>query len=148
MDSFSVRGFNGFLEVEIDKIFGFPDQTSRFGGYDTESRVKVESNGFSVDNKLWLSTGEVFDLYNSLREAHEKLNGSAKFESTERNLSFTISYEPLGHVSIKGEFYDNNQKANFLKFEISSDQSYLNSSLVELTQFVRKYGDNSGKSFI
>ncbi|WP_223654578.1 hypothetical protein, partial [Hymenobacter psoromatis] len=135
MDSFSVRGFNGFLEVEIDKIFGFPDQTSHFGGYDTESRVKVESNGFSVDSKLWLSTGEVFDLYNSLREAHEKLNGSAKFESSERNLSFAINYELLGRVSIQGEFRDNKLEDNFLRFEISSDQSYLNRTLVELTQF-------------
>ncbi|WP_223696508.1 hypothetical protein [Hymenobacter psoromatis] len=148
MDSFSVRGFNGFLEVEIDKIFGFPDQTSHFGGYDTESRVKVESNGFSVDSKLWLSTGEVFDLYNSLREAHEKLNGSAKFESSERNLSFAINYELLGRVSIQGEFRDNKLEDNFLRFEISSDQSYLNRTLVELTQFVRKYGDNSGKKSI
>jgi len=148
MDSFSVRGFNGFLEVGIEKIFGFPDQTSHFGGYDTESRVKVESNGFSVDGKLWLSTGEVFDFYTSLRQAHEKLNGSAKFESSEGNLLFAINYELLGRVSIQGEFRDNKQEDNFLRFEIFSDQSYLNRTLVELTQFIRKYGDNSGKNSI
>jgi len=148
MDSFSIRGFSGFLEIEIQEVFGFPEETSHFGGYDTKSKLKVESNGFSVDSELWLSTGEVFDLYTTLRAAHEKVNGSAKFDSSEGNLSFAINYELSGHVSIQGEFKDNNQEANLLKFEISSDQSYLNRTLVELTQFVRKYGDNSGKSFI
>jgi hypothetical protein len=148
MDSFSIRGFSGFLQLEIEEVFGFPDETSHFGGYDTKTKLQIESNGFCVNSELWLSTGEVFNLYKSLKTSHERLKGFAKFDSSEGNLSFTISYEPLGHVSIKGEFNDNNQEANLLKFEISSDQSYLNRTLVELTQFVRKYGDNSGKSFI
>lgn len=147
MDSFSIRGFGGFLEIEIEEVFGFPNETSHYGGYETKSKIKVESNGFSVDSELWLSTGEVFSLYASLKAAHEKLAGSAKFDSSEGNLSFTVNYELAGRVSIQGEFRDNNLEANLLKFEIPSDQSYLNRSLVELTQFVRKYGNNSGKSY-
>lgn len=145
MSSFTIRGFSGFLKIEIREVFGFPLETSHYGGYDTKSNLLVESNGFSVTSELWLSTGEIFSLYKELKAAHQQLKGTAKFESSERNLSFTINYFQTGQVSIAGEFRDNNLENNFLKFEISADQSYLNRALAELGQLNEEFGDEYGK---
>lgn len=143
---FSIEGSTGFIRIEIKEVFGFPNQTSHFGGYDTESTIALKSNGFSVKSDFWDSTGKLYDLYQCLKKTHSELHGDVKFTSSEYNLSFVISYNNVGHVTIKGEFKEDYPESNLLQFEIVSDQSYLNKTLTELRQIVRKYGDNTGKT--
>lgn len=142
----SIEGSTGFIRIGIEEVFGFPNQTSHFGGYDTKSTITLKSNSFSVYSDLWVSTGKFYNLYQDLKVAHSELRGDVKFISIEHNLSFIISYNNLGHIIIKGEFADNHPENNLLTFEIVSDQSYMNKTLTELKQIVRKYGDNSGKT--
>ena len=144
MDSFSIKGSSGFIKIKIDEAYGFPNETSVFGGYDTRSKLKLKSTGFSVDSILWVSTGNIYDFYKELEATQRDLRGIARFTSYENNLSFEISYNEIGHVSISGEFQDNCVEENVLKFEILTDQSYLNRSLGKLRQMVEKYGDNRG----
>ncbi len=144
MDSFTLAGSTGSLTVQIEEVYGFPDQTSPFGGYDTRSQLRLRSHGFSVDSVLWLSTGEVFTFYQQLRAAQAQLAGVARFASSEDNLSFALAYLPLGQVALTGEYREHTPEANRLTFEIASDQSYLHRSLSELAAWVSHYGDEAG----
>ncbi|WP_375415702.1 hypothetical protein [uncultured Hymenobacter sp.] len=148
MSSFSIKGSSGFIKISIEKVHGFPEETSYFGGYDTTSKLKLKSTSFSVNSVLWLSTGNIYTFYKELESAQCALSGIAKFSSSEGNLDFAVSYNELGHVSITGEFRDNCQERNILQFEILSDQSYLERSLVKLKRIVEQYGDNTGKRLI
>jgi hypothetical protein len=145
MDSFTLAGSTGFLTVETVEVYGFPHQTSPFGGYDSRSRLRLRSHGFSVDAVVWLSTGEVHAFYAQLRTAHAQLTGSARFASSEENLCFALTFEANGHVRLAGEYREVKDESNRLQFEIASDQSYLHHTLAELAQRVEHYGDDAGK---
>ena len=144
MNSFSIKGSSGFIKIKIEEVYGYPNETSVFGGYDTRSKLRLKSTGFSVNSILWVSTGDIFNFYKELEATQRDLRGTASFNSYENNLSFKICYNTVGHMSIVGEFRDNCEESNVLKFEILTDQSYLNRSLGKLRQMVEKYGDNTG----
>ena len=145
MASFSIKGSSGFIKINIEELYGFPDETSPFGGYGTKSRIKLESNSYSVNSIVWLSTGSLYNLYKELEPAQRQLKGTASFTSDENDLWFVVEYDELGCVSINGEYKQNYQERNILKFEIFSDQSYIERSLTKLKRIVEKYGDNAGK---
>jgi hypothetical protein len=145
MDSFTLAGSTGSLILQLEEVYGFPHQTSHFGGYDTRSRLRLHSHGFSVDSVLWLSTGEVFTFYQQLRTAHAQLVGVARFASSEDNLSFAVAYLPSGLVALTGEYREHTPEANRLAFEIASDQSYLHRAVAELAQWAEYYGGMDGK---
>jgi hypothetical protein len=144
MHSFTLAGSTGFLTIELVELYGCPHQTSYFGGYDTRSRLRLRSHGFSVESLLWLSTGEVFTFYQQLRAAHAQLAGVARFASSEGNLTFALTYLVNGQVRLAGEYGEFKEEANQLRFEIASDQSYLHQALAELAQWVEHYGDDAG----
>ncbi|MEL3962353.1 hypothetical protein MKZ01_14025 [Lysinibacillus endophyticus] len=50
----------------------------------------------------------------------------------------------LGQVVLHGYFKENSDLKNELKFEMESDQSFLSSSLKDLSKFVKHYGDSKG----
>jgi hypothetical protein len=145
MHSFTLAGSTGSLTVELEEVYGFPHQTSHFGGYDTRSRLRLRSHGFAVDAVVWLSTGEVHAFYQQLRTAHAQLKGLARFASSEENLCFTLTYEANGHVRLTGEYWEFKEESNRLQFEIASDQSFLHRALTELAQWVEHYGGDDGQ---
>lgn len=145
MDSFTLAGSTGSLTMQLEEVYRYPHQTGPFGGYDTRSRLRLRSHGFSVDSVLWLSTGEVFTFYQQLRAAHAQLAGVAHFASSEGNLSFAVAYLPTGQVALTGEYHEHTPEANRLIFEIASDQSYLHRAIAELAQWTEQYGDQEGK---
>ena len=144
MDSFTLAGSTGSLSLQVEEVYGFPDQTSSFGGYDTRSRLRLRSHGFAVDSLVWLSTGEVYAFYQQLRAAQAQLVGVARFASSEGNLCFALTYLVNGQVSLAGEYWESTEEVNRLRFEIASDQSYLHRALTELSAWVEHYGDNAG----
>lgn len=73
------------------------------------------------------------------------MSGQTKFTHGKHNLWFTISYKSAGHILIEGEYKDNYEEGNLLKFEMNSDQTYLTQALADLKRIVTKYGDNMGK---
>lgn len=49
---FSIEGPNGSIKIELEEVFGYPNQTSHFGGYDTKSRLYLTSRGFAHNKAL------------------------------------------------------------------------------------------------
>lgn len=145
---FSIEGPNGFIKIELAEVFGFPNHTSHWGGYDTRSKLTLKSRGISVNSALGLSTGEIYNFYRNLEETHAQLSGYTKFTYNEYHLWFGIQYDPVGHVIINGEFREDYRGNNSLKFEIITDQSYLIETLKDLKRIAHQYGDDTGKSLI
>lgn len=140
MEEFELKGGADFLKISLEEVYGFPDETSSFGGYDTRSLLSIQADGFSVQSTFYTSTGEIFEFYKQLEECNKTLKGSAYFLSYEENLKFEVQYYINGHVIIKGSFFKHNE----LLFEIDSDQTYMQSSLQQLKAIYDKYGDMKG----
>jgi hypothetical protein len=144
MESFQLKGANGFIKITLTNVFGFPDRTCHVGGYDTEATIELTISGYSVNSKFWTTTGQLFTFYQALKTCHDQITGEATYENYESNLMLRVEYYKAGHTRITGEFRESTWQQNLLQFEISGDQSYLSESLVELSLIAGKYGDDKG----
>jgi hypothetical protein len=144
MEEFTIAGKDSFLTIALVEVLGFPDDTSHWGGYDTRAGIHIQVGGFSVNSTFWTSIGELYELYQQLRVCNESVKGIVRFESYEHQLEFTAQYTPDGQLILEGvfsEFIDSNNK---LIFTIITDQSYIQSTLVEMQKLVQKYGGMEG----
>ncbi|MET4105972.1 hypothetical protein [Hymenobacter sp. UYP22] len=144
MEEFTISGRDSCLTIRLVEVYGFPDNTSHWGGYDTRAAIHVKVGGFSVDSTLWTSTGELFELYQQFRICNESVKGTVRFESYEHQLNFTAHYTPAGQILIEGVFSEFSDSNNELTFHMHTDQSYIQSTLAEMQKIVQKYGGMEG----
>ncbi|MHB8208138.1 WapI family immunity protein [Mucilaginibacter sp.] len=144
MEEFTLKGNGSYLKIELVEVYGFPESTSHSGGYDTKSIVEIYSDGFKVSSIVWISTGEIFEFYRSLKQTNQLLIGTAYLYHLEGNLECNATYGNDGHISIRGIFSKQNMLDNQLKFHFESDQSYIQSTLIELEIITNKYGGMKG----
>jgi hypothetical protein len=144
MDEFTLTTGSDSLQISLDEVYGFPDRTSHFGGYDARGTVTLHCGAYHVRGLLWFSTGEVWQFYTELRKAYDDLKGEALFRSSEGNLNFTVSFTRFGHWTLEGDYQEHLHLNSRLRFEMTSDQTYLVETLAQLSEFVAKYGDNRG----
>ncbi len=144
MEGFTIKGNGDFLTITFTEVFGFPDTTFHWGGYDVRVTLEIKSGDFAVKSAMYTSTGEIFNFYNELKKCNESLFGTAKFISYEGNLEFLASYDTMGHVTIEGTFSKQNEFDNRLKFEFVTDQTFIRYSVEELGLIADKYGDMKG----
>lgn len=144
MESITLNAENGYIKFHLTEIFGYPDRTSHFGGYDVIGQIEIKSSNYFVKGGLNFTTGEIYDFYTQINKVFKSLDGLAKYDSSEFQLSFLVKVDQLGHISIVGEYLEDLANDSKLIFELKGDQSYLDSWLYELNKIVSKYGDNSG----
>lgn len=144
MDEFTLRGGGDSLQVCLEEVYGFPDRTSVFGGYDVLGTVVIRCGAYSVRGPLWFSTGEVWKFSTQLRRAYDELTGEARFRSSEGNLDFTLRFNARGHWALLGVYQEHHTVDTRLVFAMESEQSYLVETLAQLAQVVAAYGDNGG----
>jgi hypothetical protein len=145
VEVFTLRASERSLQVGLDEVYGFPDHTSSFGGYDVRGTVAIDGGAYQVRGPLWFSTGEVWQFSTDLRAAYDALAGQARFCSSEGNLDFTLTFAPRGHWLLEGVYQENVQYPTRLLFTLEGDQSYLVDTLAQLADFVATYGDNRGQ---
>ncbi|NVO86572.1 WapI family immunity protein [Hymenobacter terrestris] len=144
MEDFTIQGIDAFLTISLTEVYGFPDETCHWGGYDARAAIKIQTGGFSVNAEFWTSTGELSELYRQLSDSNEQVAGAISFRSYEEHLNFTAHYNSLGHVIVAGTFSEQDLSDNKLQFEIQTDQSYIQATLIEMKRLVAKYGGMKG----
>ncbi len=146
MNEFKIVGKQGFIRIELNEVFGFPNQTSYLGGYDVKGKIEIRSGNYYVkDAELWFSTGQVYEFFIRLQKCNQNLKGNATFSESENILKLDLSFNRLGQINIQGHFQELAHQENILQFEIESDQSYLESTIQQLKNIVDHYGNLKGK---
>lgn len=144
MNSFTVKGNADFVKVSLIEVFGFPNKTCPWGGYDVKARVEIKSGNFYVNSIFYSSTGEFYLFYLALKKCNTHLGGKVIYKNYEENFFLMVTYEIQGHVNINGTFSEENNLCNKLDYEFHTDQSYIRFTLEELEKIVNKYGDMKG----
>jgi hypothetical protein len=142
--TFTIQGEADYIKFTYAEVFGFPDDTCHWGGYDSKVSLEIKSRNFTVKETLYTSTGELYEFAERLKIANEKIEGVVEFISYEGNLEFSMTYDNLGHVAIKGQFSEQNEFSNELHFEFNSDQSFVRKALDEISSITAKYGGMTG----
>ncbi len=148
MDSFKIKGSNGFIAITFKEVYDFPDRTSVLGGYEVRGNIEIQcgSKGwYSANGELYFSTGQVYTFYNQLNQAYENLSGEVIFiNEYDKTLEVKIEFDDKGRVLITGQYQEFAHENNELTFEISSNQTYLSATIQELRSIVKKYGGLKG----
>ena len=146
MNEFKIAGKQGFIRIELNEVYGFPNQTSHLGGYDVKGKIEIKSGNYYVKGaELWFSTGQVYEFFIQLEKCNHNLKGNATFSESENILKLDLSFNRLGQINIQGHFQELAHQENILQFEIESDQSYLESTIQQLKNIVDHYGNLKGK---
>ncbi|MFT3883996.1 MAG: DUF6228 family protein [Flavobacteriales bacterium] len=143
--SFAIRGeASEHLSFHSTELFGFPDKTSHWGGYEVKGTVSIRASGYQATGELWTTTGEIHTFATSLKEAFRQLKGKVDWTNYERNLHLELHFMERGHVQVSGSFQEYPHVENVLRFAFEMDQSFLLSTLTELEEIIARYGGPKG----
>lgn len=106
MESFELKGNNGFIKFTIIELPEFPNRTHFTGGYDCKINIEIKAGIFTGNGELWSSTGELFQFYSSLKKSYETLEGEINYYNYESNISIHLNFDFSGHCIITGEYYN------------------------------------------
>lgn len=144
MLAFKITGLDGSIELVIDEVFGFPNETSYGGGYSARGRISIVAGGYSVNSQHYFTTGELYELTKSLTKCQKEIAGKAELENAERELELVFTYNKLGHVNVSGEFQERLDINRKLIFEFRADQTQTQEMLSGLNKVIYVFGDNKG----
>lgn len=145
MQGFTIIGPDNFyLKLIIHDVYGFPEKTSTWGGYDTHSVLEIFCYDYSVKSTIQVSTGNIYNFFVEFKKCYENLEGVANFDSFKHNLNFKMEFDKTGKVLLSGYFKKYHNLEIQLNFELFLDQSYLLNTYSELSNIFKKYGDNTG----
>src|ERR1700741_2294365 len=137
MEEFTLKGENGFIRLSLGTIHGFPERTCWQGGYEADGVLEIQVETYHVKSRLDFSTGQIYDFFIALSNAHSALNGIAQFKSFEYELELSVEYRQRGQVRIAGFYKMLHHLETKLVFEILSDQSFISSGIKELENIVK-----------
>ncbi|TCZ79319.1 hypothetical protein E0485_05495 [Paenibacillus albiflavus] len=145
MDYFLIKGEEKEqIKVSLNEVYGFPDTTSPFGGYDVRWIVEITSGNYYTTGELWYTTGEISLFYEGLLKAYKNCSGILQYITYETNLEISLEFIKLGKLEVKGRYKERFDKDNELIFCFETNQSYLIETIEQLQQIHNKYGGMRG----
>lgn len=127
-------------EIPIDQTM----ESLKFGGVNANFDIIYETRNIKANIVIDTTVGNMYDFYQQLMEAYEKLNGKAilkNYGSSRCNLTVTLSKN--GHCNVNG--YINDISLNGVNINIDIDQSYcyqwINNFKVIFNELGRIQGD-------
>jgi hypothetical protein len=102
-------------------------------------KVSLSFGGFQGVFSAAFLTRDFHSFLPQLEQLYKSLKGTIKFETLEQQLEFTLTGDGKGNIELSGEAMDEAGPANLLKFYSSFDQTYLPSSISQLTKLCGKY---------
>ncbi|MFZ1695051.1 MAG: hypothetical protein WAT74_17790 [Flavobacteriales bacterium] len=143
--TFAIKGETGnCVRLELLEIFGFPETTSHFGGYDARWSVLIKSHGFSAHGELWIATGELIQLCSAMRKSYDELKGSFDWMNSDEELRLKFKFEPRGIVIVSGTYRQYRGTFDRLDFEFDTDQTFVNETLLDMERLISDYGGMRG----
>jgi len=101
--------------------------------------VSVQVGAFHGKFQANFLASELAQLLQDLETLHQNLRGDYTFEPLERQLVLRASCDNTGHIHIVGEAMDQVGIGHKLTFGFSLDQTYLSSTLRELSDVVQAF---------
>jgi len=145
MRAFRITGIDELIELTIDEVWGFPNETSYGGGYGAKGILSIRAGEYAVSAVHYFTTGELYRFLIALKQGYDTLTGKAVLENTEKELELKCEFNKLGHVIASGKFQAVSSINNVLLFSIKTDQTQVKDSITSLQAVYEVFGDNKGK---
>jgi hypothetical protein len=144
MVAFGLNGYNEYIHLSIDEVFGYPNETSYGGGYGAKGTIEISVGGYNVNSCHYFTTGELYSFKESLNNCYNSILGEALLENTEHELQLSVSFNKLGKVKVTGVFQERPERENRLFFELNCDQTCILPVIRELESVEKIFGGLKG----
>lgn len=75
MLAFRITSIDEYIELLIDEVWGFPNETSYGGGYGAKGNHNIRARGYSVSAQHYFTTGELYRFLLELKCCYDTLSG-------------------------------------------------------------------------
>ena len=145
MTAFKINGFDGNIKLSIEQVWGFPESTAYYGGYDAKGVLKIKSGAYSATSDYHFTTGELSDFLEQLRTCYDSLSGTAVLANHEDENLIKCEFLKNGHITVSGEYQSAVHKKNRLTFEFDTDQTQILETIDYLERVYKFFGGSTGK---
>lgn len=136
---FAFRGDGGNrLRIEVVGYLA-PEPTEPIDADWLRCTVEARAGAFHGAFPVSLLVDELEALYSIVDRLYERLRGSATWHTLEGQIELTLSGDGLGHITAEGTCTDVAGTGNRLAFTLSSDQTLLFGTRVELAEVLAQY---------
>jgi hypothetical protein len=102
-----------------------------------EPSVSVQAGPFSGTTRVYISASDFVRFLPQLRNLHDTLQGTATFDTIERQVGFTLTGDGKGHITLAGFLEDRAGGDNRFEFTLSYDQTLLPRSITQMGHLLR-----------
>ncbi|HAO99567.1 MAG TPA: hypothetical protein DCQ83_05935 [Fibrobacteres bacterium] len=107
--------------------------------------IRIQAGGFHGKMSASFITNELITFLSALRPLYQSLNGTARFDTLEEQLSLKLTGDGRGHFELSGEVSDQPGIGNSLRFTLQFDQSQLGTSIRELEQVTLRFPERKAR---
>jgi hypothetical protein len=104
-----------------------------------EARVSIRAGAFDGSFDATLMTCDFPPFRSQLQRLYETLEGTATFETIERQLRIECSGNGQGGIAVHGVAKDRPTDGNLLRFEFNTDQTFLPAVISDLRQIETEF---------
>ena len=123
----SVISFILSSEVSNKKIEGFDW---------VDAVVKIHTACFWANVNLTITLSDIISFLEQIKNMSKNLKGVARFSTIEDQINFLLEINRLGQINISGYLRESMSGRNELNFEITSDQTFLEKSILEINNLL------------
>ena len=117
-----IRCNEGFISIEVLEYENCSAETSEDANW-LSCYVAIKTDAFSGEFQASFMTEDFTDFQKQLAAVVESLEGSARFETMENALQFSVEMKSNGEAAIMGHANAVNAPRTVLSFSMTSDQS-------------------------
>jgi len=142
--AFDIIGCNQHIRLNVDEVFGYPNEISYGGGYGAKGTININVGPYKVCTNHYFTTGELYTFFQQLQKCYDNIKGEAVLLNIEHALNLKISFGKFGNVVVSGKFQERQDVSNILYFEMDTDQAAIFDALTSLKVLCRLFGDEKG----
>ena len=76
--AFKLDGMDDSIELTIDEVWGYPNETSYGGGYGAKGKLSIRAGEYMINNAThYFTTGELYNFLQQMEHCYEALDGVA-----------------------------------------------------------------------
>ena len=135
---FEIKDLDNFVKVQPIE-FSYPDADNEWDKKWVKSKVEVKGGNFTGSYIAEFRTDDFKTFEEQLASLYNNLNGNAVFNDLEDYLELRIKGDGIGHFAVGIEACDRPGYGNRLSFELSFDQTQINTMLDQLNKITTIY---------
>ena len=145
MSTMRLSGDRGGVIAIAVQAYQYRDATAYYDANWLNCWIEVAAGAFSSNYRATLTAPDFTRFHGELAAIVDSLEGTAAFVCMEPWIEFTVTMGARGSATVKGKADSELRQRTVLSFEFTTDQSYLQQTLVDLKQLIAAFPERGNR---